>query len=352
MRRTDTLIVGGGPAGAAAAILLARAGRDALLIERRERPGGIVCGGFLGWDALAALRALGIDTVALGAVPITHVKLFAGRRTAEARLPGPAAGLSRVRLDEAMLALAEVEGVSLLRGTAVKRVAGTEAELADGERVTGERLILATGKHAVRGVARDAPAGSIGLRATIPAPPDLVGRIELHLFRDGYAGLLLQEDGRANLCLSVRPERFREAGGRPDALIAALAREAPAIAALGAAATRWDAIAAVPYGWRARASKPGLYRVGDQAAVIASLAGDGIAIALASGRAAAEAILSGDDATRFTTDFAGRADRPLRHAETIRHIAESPVPAALAVACLRLLPGLARHAARLTRIGH
>jgi flavin-dependent dehydrogenase len=352
VRRADTLIVGGGPAGATAAILLARSGQAPVLVERRERPGGIVCGGFLGWDALAALRALGVEPLALGAVPITHVRLVAGRHSAETRLPAEAAGLSRVTLDVAMLALAESAGASLLRGTAVKRVASTTAELADGSHIAAKQLILATGKHAMRGVARDAPAGSVGLRAAIPVPPHLKGRIELHLFRGGYAGLLMQEDGLANLCLSVQPERLREAGGQPEALIADLAKEAPEIADLGATAQHWDAIAAVPYGWRARTTSPDLYRVGDQAAVIASLAGDGIAIALASGRAAADAILASEDAATFTTRFAARAAKPLRHAETIRHIAEAPFAAALTVACLNRLPALARHAARLTRIGH
>lgn len=311
-----------------------------------------MCGGFLGWDALAGLRALGLDPLALGAVPIRDVKLVAGRRAAEARLPGEAAGLSRARLDEALLALAEAEGATVLRGVAVKRIEGTIADLVDGSGIASDRLILATGKHAVRGVPRDAPAGSVGLRAVIPAPPRLAGRIELHLFRGGYAGLLVQEDGFANLCLSVQPERLREAGGRPEALIADLGREAPAIAEMGAVATHWDTIAGVPYGWRVRTTGPSVYRVGDQAAVIASLAGDGIAIALASGRAAAEAILAGTDARAFTTRFARRAAGPLRYAETIRHLAETPRSAALAVATIGCLPFLARAAARLTRIGH
>ncbi|HZF94101.1 MAG TPA: FAD-dependent monooxygenase, partial [Allosphingosinicella sp.] len=52
MPRTRALIVGGGPAGAAAAIALARAGAAPELIERSAGPRDVVCGGFLGWDAL------------------------------------------------------------------------------------------------------------------------------------------------------------------------------------------------------------------------------------------------------------------------------------------------------------
>ncbi|PZU11925.1 FAD-dependent oxidoreductase [Sphingomonas sp.] len=352
MRRTDTLIIGGGPAGAAAAIGLAHAGRAPLIVERRALPGGIVCGGFLGWDAIASLRRLGVDRVALGAAPITRLRLIAGGRSTETWLPAEAGGLSRARLDDAMLALAERTGAIVLRGVTVRRVTGTRADLGNGEAIEASRLIVATGKHAVRGAERGAPGGSIGLRTTIAAPPDLAGTIELHLFRGGYAGLLVQEDGQANLCVSVRPGRLREAGGQPAALMADLAREAPAIAELGMAATAWDAIAAIPYGWRARTTAPLTYRVGDQAAVIASLAGDGIAIALASGRAAADAILSGDPAEAHIARFAGRAAGPLRHAEIIRRIAESPAAAAATIRVIDRLPWLARQAARLTRIGH
>ena len=60
MRRTAALIVGGGPAGSAAAIVLARGGVRAELIERTTAPHDTVCGGFLGWDALGALTAAGL----------------------------------------------------------------------------------------------------------------------------------------------------------------------------------------------------------------------------------------------------------------------------------------------------
>ena len=94
MRRTASLIVGGGPAGAAAAIGLARFGFEAELIERSDGPHEVVCGGFLGWDALAALRRLGVDPRSLRARPIHRMRLVSARRSLEAALPGTAAGLS------------------------------------------------------------------------------------------------------------------------------------------------------------------------------------------------------------------------------------------------------------------
>jgi menaquinone-9 beta-reductase len=351
VRRTAALIVGGGPAGASAAIALARSGAMPVLIERSPGERDIVCGGFLGWDAIASLKRLGLDPASLGARPIHRLRLVAGTRIVETALPRPAAGLSRKRLDATLLAMAEEAGAAVLRGRAARAIEDGQVRLDDGEEMAAEAVFLATGKHELRGMARETGARplSVGLRAAVPPPPDLAGTIELHLYDGGYAGLLLQEDGTANLCLSVAQARMVD--GR-DAFLAALMEEAPLLAERigGLVPESWDAIAGVPYGWRARATAPGLFRVGDQAAVIASLAGDGIAVALASGMAAAHACLHGDGAEAYQRDFAKRARRPVGIAETLRHMAEAPLRRRLMLG-LAGVPGLAKAAARLTRIG-
>jgi flavin-dependent dehydrogenase len=354
VRRTAALIVGGGPAGSAAAITLARAGVMPVLIERAPGERDLVCGGFLGWDALAALGRLGLDAAALGAKPIHRLRLVAGGRTVETDLPKAAAGLSRRRLDAALLHLAEGAGAAVLRGRSARSLDGRRVRLDDGEEMEADALFLATGKHELRGIARalgDWPV-SVGLRAALPATralsEALAGTIELHLYDGGYAGLLLQEDGAANLCLTVARERMT---GGAEALIAALMAESPRLAErIGPAPARWDAVAGVPYGWRARATEPGCYRIGDQAAVIASLAGDGIAVALASGAAAAHACLAGESAQAYQRAFARHAARPLRIAEGLRNLAAHPLRRRLMMGLARV-PGLAKAAARLTRIG-
>lgn len=323
-----------------------------VLIERSPGERDLVCGGFLGWDAIAALRRLGLDPAHLGAVPIGRLRLVSGRRIVEADLPKTAMGLSRRRLDASLLSMAETAGATVLRGRAARTLDGGRVRLDDGSEMAAEALFLATGKHELRGIARDTANRrlSVGLRAAIPAPPDLKGAIELHLYNGGYAGLLVQEDGAANLCLSVAQARM--AGGR-DAFLADLLKEAPLLAQRlgGRLPDRWESVAGVPYGWRARETAPGLFRIGDQAAVIASLAGDGIAVALASGAAAAHACLHDDDgAAAYQRAFAARARRPIAIAETLRHMAEAPVRRKVMLG-LAGVPGLAKLAARMTRIG-
>jgi flavin-dependent dehydrogenase len=356
VRRAAALIVGGGPAGSAAAIGLARAGAMPVVVERAQGPRDVVCGGFLGWDALAHLRRLGLDPAQLGARPIRRLRLVAGTRIVEANLPKDAAGLSRRALDAALLQIAEDEGATVLRGRTVRGVEGHWVRLDDGHEIEADSVFVATGKHELRGAARDLgdrPV-SVGLRAALASTPGLekalTGTVELHLYDGGYAGLLVQEDGSINLCLTAVQNRMTD--GRA-AFLSTLMAEAPLLAErIGALPKTWEAIAGVPYGWRARATAPGIYRVGDQAAVIASFAGDGIAVALASGAAAAQACLHGDGrgARAYQAEFARRAARPVRVAEALRHMAEHGGERA-AMMRLAKMGGLVGLAARLSRIG-
>jgi flavin-dependent dehydrogenase len=320
----------------------------------------VVCGGFLGWDSLVALERLNLDIFALGARPITYLRLVNGRQTLEVELPLRAAGFSRRALDAALLSLAVAGGTTERRGVSVREVdaASRIARFDDGNETATEALFLATGKYELRGLARPATwtaNGAVGLRTLLTnthAGNSLDGCIELHLFDGGYAGLLMQEDGNANLCLSVAKERL-SAAKAPAALVEALKSEAPLLGErVGDGEKRaWQAIAGVPYGWRAKDTEHGLFRLGDQAAVISSLAGDGVAIALQSGIEGAKAFLrdGAGGAAAFQAAFARRAKAPIGLAGILRGAAERrwSRPTLMRLAAT---PGLASIAARLTRI--
>ncbi len=362
MRRAAALIVGGGPAGSAAAIGLARHGVGTLLIERDATPRDALCGGFLSWRTLATLERLGVDVAALGARPIGRVRVLAGSRAIEATLPGRAVGLSRLALDAALLSQAAASGATVERGVAARAAEDGQVRLDDDRLLEPAALFVATGKHELRGLARPRAAGddpALGLRFRLTPSPELTrlldGMIELHLFDRGYAGLLLQEDGSANLCMAVRRSRLAEAGGRPESLLDGLAAESPALArriggaqAIGPA----QAVSQVPYGWRARDGRAGLFRVGDQAAVIPSLAGEGVGIALASGLGAAEAFIArgADGGRRYQRHFARRLRLPFAIAGALRHVAERPRSADPLLALGGHAPWLLNPLARLTRI--
>ena len=363
MRRTPALIVGGGPAGAVTALLLARAGAPHLLIERNAETGDALCGGFLSWRTLEALGRLGIRRDALNRDEIRRLRLFAGGRQAEAWLPRPALAVSRRRLDTLLLDHAITAGAAVERGVAVRALEGDYLRLADDSEIAAGALFLATGKHDLRGLARGAERGedpTLGLRVRL-GPSGALDRmvgdtIELHLFDHGYAGIARQEDGTVNLCMAVHRSRL-SAAGSPDQLLAALAIESPRLGerlAHRASGAAIDAVANVPYGWRAVNGTAGLFRLGDQAACIPSLAGEGMGIAIESGtRAATDYLRHGPaGAITYQQRLARDLTAPFAIANRIRAAAERPAWASALTAAVRLAPQLAGIAARLTRISH
>ena len=339
--------------------MLARGGARPLLVDRDAEPGDALCGGFLGWRTIERLRDLGLDPAVLGARPVEQVVLFGPGRPLEQRLPRPARGLSRKALDTRLRELAVAAGAELTIET-VREI--------DGLAVRGracewqcESLFLATGKHDVRGGARprDGDDPALGLRLRLRPSPGLArrlaGRIELHLFDRGYGGIVLHEDGSANVCLALRKSLLAEHGGEPHRLLAALATRHPHFALRLEAdwrEVRVDTIGAVPYGWSTRETIPGLFRLGDQAAVIPSLAGEGIDIALASGAAAARAWLAGgaEAAPGFQAGFHQQVKGPMEWAAGAWKLAERPALAGPALAAARFAPALLTKIIAATRL--
>ncbi|WP_066556401.1 NAD(P)/FAD-dependent oxidoreductase [Croceicoccus bisphenolivorans] len=360
MKNTPPIVIGGGPAGAAAAILLGRAGAYPVVYERRESVGDALCGGFLSWTTLRRLGELGVSGEALGGHIVHTLRLTAGQQAWRMALPESGMGVSRLRLDSMLLARAEGVGAEIRRAT-VRYEDGT-FQLPDGQAIEADSIFLATGKHDMRGLPRSRAAAKgdpfLGLRMRFAAKPELreqlSGAIEMHLFPKGYAGLVLHEGGFANLCMAVRKSRLAQAGGSPERLLAQLAEgDTPLARRIAALPTQecMDAIGHVPYGWRAVETQPGLFRLGDQAGVIPSLAGEGIGIALVSARLATDAWISDGPvaAEAFQRAFAARLRSRLAFAGAISGIATSRHVAPL-FGIVASIPGLARLMGNLTRI--
>lgn len=364
MNDADAIVIGAGPAGAGAAIGLAHGGTKVLLLERTHETGDALCGGFLSWQSIARLNKLGIAPAMLGGQAIHRVRLFAGAASSETRLPAPAMGVSRHRLDTALQEAAAAAGARIERGVHATLITGDTVQTRDGTVLGAPSLFLAAGKHGFRGFAREPAAWQradpvMGLRLRMPrstALDRLIGdAVELHLFDRGYAGLVRQEDGSANLCLAVHKSRLDTVGGAPKALLRALGEANPHLGErLGHA--DWnhmiDAIGHVPYGWRSGATTPGLFRLGDQAGVIPSLAGEGMGIALASATAAVAAWQVGGAAAAndFQRRLANRMARPFAAANLIWRTGENRRAAAAMTRIAAHFPSLVRGISRATRL--
>lgn len=365
--REPLLIVGGGLAGAAAALALAKAGHRPLLIERERAAADKVCGCFLSGEAVAMLEGLGLDLDRLGASRIDRLRLFHEQRAIEVRLPFPARGLSRGRLDGALLEQAAAAGARIRFGASVTAITadaeGATASLRDGGHIAASALFLGTGKHDVRGAGRPlGPAPAYigfrqGFRLTPAQAERLRGAIELHLFDGGYAGLQSVEEDEANLCLIVERGAFQACGGTWEALLRRLTEGLPRLAErladAEAARAAPLAISAIPYGYihyPGPAGSSALYRLGDQAAVIPSFAGDGMAIALHTGLAAAACHMAGGSATAYHAALRATLKRQFAVAGALHRLAGHRWGRRAILGAGALSPSALGWAARATRL--
>jgi flavin-dependent dehydrogenase len=307
--RLDTLVLGAGPAGVAAAVALARLGARVGLVSRARAPA--VEG--LSARTLARLRAAGLSAAAdCAAAPGPRLAVWAAGHGAR----GSESLVDRAQFDAALRAAAGAAGVRLLDAV----VRGVEAGR-DGWRVHtsagplhGRTLLDARGRRA-RGADARGPALAAFSELWRIAPP-AAARSAVIAVAEGWCWFAQLPDGRV-LRQYVGAPRGTDAGRRGRAWIDAARAALPELAAAlergarsGAART---CAATARYALPARGV--GHLRIGDAAVAIDPLSGQGVYEALGSAQAAAAAIntyLSGGEwqpAARFVNERAAEVWR-------------------------------------------
>src|SRR5580658_6693946 len=113
----EVQVVGGGPAGAMAALAALPGGASVRIFEKSTFPRHKVCGEFLSPAILTLLRRAGCDTAFLRLRPavLREMRLHFGARVIRHRLPEPAYGLSRYEFDLLLLQHAANAGAQVVR---------------------------------------------------------------------------------------------------------------------------------------------------------------------------------------------------------------------------------------------
>ncbi len=290
----DLLVAGGGPAGAAAALVAARAGLRTLVIERERFPREKVCGDCLHRDGWAVLERLGVAAAAR-ALPAGEAREFAfvprRGRAVVLRLRGNTPGervIRRAHFDEMLLRAAAAAGAELWEGEALcslRRAEGGpsfEAVTTSGRRASSTFCVAADGRNSTAArllgvVPTGVSSERIGLQAHVPRPADWPAeRLELRWFSEGgYGGFAPAADGMLNVAAAVPAAQAKT-------LRAALAAEFQLDPAHD-----WRVVAPLETPGRPAARADGLFLAGDAARVVEPFTGEGIYYALRTGELAA-----------------------------------------------------------------
>ena len=377
----DAVIVGAGPAGSATALLLARAGHEVLLLDRRDFPRAKACGDCLSPEAARVLDRLGLLADVLAARParlrgwriISPAGHAFGATFAFAANGDPrvetAISLRREILDAVLLAGAWRAGAEVRTGVHVTellrdargQVNGVEARDHEGSalRVHARLVVGADGLRSIvarrLGLVRRAPRlRKLSLTAHVRGVAGLGRFGEMHLAAGACVGVAPVEevDGDdvaatplANLTLVVDADRFgRDVARDPLAFFSHTLTRFPALASrLPPLEPPLPLLASGPFDWPTRTVvADGAALVGDAAGYFDPFTGQGIYQALASAELLAEeadrALRSGDVSAHALRRYAARRHRALREARLLQHLIDHVIRRpALADAAIRRL---------------
>ena len=300
LERTDVLIVGGGPAGSATALAIARLdpalARRTLLIDAAAFPRDKTCAGGLIPHTLELLRELGLD-LDVPFVRVDRARVEAGGDPLEIASPGCCFIIRRREFDAMLLAAARERGIAVREGL---KVTGIER---DGE---GFRVATSAGEIHCRTIVGADGAGSIVRRSLVDSGAGWVARAVMSdvPIRDGTVPSTFEFDfrpvfdglkgyawafpclieGQPHWNVGVYSLDRRGAGGRLERLLDERVGDAPGC--------RRRAHPIRLYGPRHAVSAPGVLLVGD-AGGVDPLLGEGISYALEYGALAARELSEG-----------------------------------------------------------
>jgi geranylgeranyl reductase family protein len=307
-RESDVLVIGAGPAGAAAAALLARQGVDVALLDRARFPRDKTCGDAISGAGLALLDEIGAgDAVRNGPhATVRHgAALFPDGAHVVRSYADHGMIVPRLQLDDTVRATAQEAGATLHEGVRVERL------LCEGARVVGAetastrwraKLVIAAdgyGSVALPVLGVQTPRGRhLGVSSTLyargtrhPLGEDVAEHFFEHDLPYGYAWLFPDVDGVANLGVYLTAEGYALTGRSLNELLQRFIARHPerfsSMTPVGKVRTWSLPLAPAPMA----VSAPGLLLIGDAGHYVDPFTGEGIWQALFTARAAAQVTL-------------------------------------------------------------
>jgi flavin-dependent dehydrogenase len=387
----DAVIVGAGPAGSAAAGLLARGGWRVALVEKQRFPRRKVCGECLAASNLPLLDALGIGSAfaAAAGADLRQVALMRGEREVLADLP-PAdhprhhwgRALGRETLDSLLRDAAAAAGVQVLQPWTVKSISGTpgvwQCELRSVETASVQSLRARVAIDA-HGSWEDLPssrqrqrsahsaADLLAFKANFLGTSLSAGVISVLALDGGYGGMVVADHGVTTVACCIRRDRLHALRSASPGVRAGDAVQAWLTAQCGGVRRAlqdatlvepWLTCGPIDPGTRQLADD-GILRVGNAAGEAHPILGEGMSMALQSaallcsqllgaGRAieSANQTWQGLVAEHYAAEWQRQFGARLHLAAAFAQASMRPSSGALLMAIAQAWPGLLTQGAR------
>jgi len=226
----DVAIMGGGLAGLALSIQLAKKNYSVILFEKEKYPFHKVCGEYISMESWNFLEELGVPLSTLNLPIIDTLNLTAPNgKSFRTKLPLGGFGISRYKMDNLLVSLAKQGGAQILEETKVNDVCFNDDKFiiqyiskksAGSKQIEASSCCGAFGKRSNLDVKwnRDFVAKKnsrinnfIAVKYHIKTewPANVIG---LHNFSNGYCGISQIEEQKYCLCYLTTAENLKKSG--------------------------------------------------------------------------------------------------------------------------------------------
>lgn len=297
----DFAIVGGGPAGALSAYLLARQGHSVIVLEKNPSPPRKICGEYLCPQGVELLEQLGLAQVLAQTRAIRGMRIVTPKGTVVvSNFPkGEGRAVNRRHFDGALLRLAKAEKIEVREGVTVADLNQENGQwrlLTSGGDVAAKFVIGADGRSSMisKKFSNDipAPAKRVAIHGFVRSPTRNEYLGEMHLFNDGsYIGIDPTGDSEVNLSLVSAAQTVRQLGGPGRALFQYLnsSNDLRDRFSAGLVGVKLSTTFPITHQTKSILPAPNVALTGDAAGFVDPLTGEGIYNGLLSARLLADA---------------------------------------------------------------
>lgn len=309
----DVVIIGAGPAGSTAAILLAQAGWSVVLIEKQQFPRRKVCGECIAAPNLDLMERLGVadEFLELAGPELRRVAIMSGAHTVSASLPSLGGrhswgrALGREYFDALLLKRAEQVGVKILQPWAVRSVEGSAGDFSckvkmphgkDSMLLSAPVVIAACGSWEPQPFlpgpkAEHKPGDLFAFKANFSQGDLAPGLLPVLAFPGGYGGMVLGDHGMLTLACCIRRDTLEKCrrqygpGGAANAVEAYLRENCVGVEHTLRGARReeaWLSVGPIRPDIRVDEKTSDIFMIGNAAGEAHPIIGEGISMAMQS----------------------------------------------------------------------